>query len=73
MSISFEPMRQFMADNNISYYFLIQNGIDPQTVERLKKDKSITTATLDKLCRLLNRSPDKLIAYTSEEKKEYSD
>ncbi|MPN58964.1 hypothetical protein SDC9_206681 [bioreactor metagenome] len=56
-------MRQFMQEHSISYYYLANQGIDAQTLQRIRHDKSITTDTLDKICRLLNCQPGQLMEY----------
>ena len=67
MPISYRPMREFMAKNNISYYFLGNEGIDAQTLQRIRHDKSITTTTLENLCRIMNCQPGQLLEYIPEE------
>ena len=63
MAISFRPMREYMAKNSISYYRLGNEGIDSNTLQRIRHDKPITTATIDKLCRIMNCQPGDLIEY----------
>ena len=70
MPISYRPMREFMDKNNISYYYLGNEGIDAQTLQRIRHDKSITTTTLGNLCRIMNCQPGDLIEYIPEN--EYS-
>ena len=67
MPISFRPMRQYMTEHNISYYRLANEGIDAQTLQRIRYDKPISTETLEKLCRILNCQPGDLIEYTDNE------
>lgn len=66
MPISYRPMREYMADNGISYYYLGNEGIDTQTLHRIRHDKPITTTTLCNLCRILKCQPENLIEYVSE-------
>ena len=56
-------MRTFMKSHRISYYFLANQGIDPQTLHRIRHDLPITTDTLDKLCTIMNCQPGDLIAW----------
>ena len=67
MPISYRPMRKFMDENNVSYYFLGNEGIDAQTLQRIRHDKPITTTTLGHLCRILKCQPEMLIEYISED------
>lgn len=66
MPISFEPMRQFMKKNKISYYYLANQGIEAPTLQRIRHDKPITTETLGKLCRIMKCQPGQLIEYVEE-------
>ena len=67
MSISFRPMRKYMEENHISYYRLGNEGIDPQTLQRIRHDLPITTTTLDALCRIMRCQPADLIEYREDE------
>lgn len=67
MPISFQPMRDYMAKHGISYYRLTKEGIEPQTLQRIRHDKPATTETLGKLCRILKCQPGDLIAYIDED------
>lgn len=63
MPISFQPMRQLMEENHISYYRLANEGIDAQTLQRIRHDKPITTDTLGKICGIMKCQPGDLIEY----------
>ena len=67
MPISFQPMREYMKNNNISFYRLANAGIDAQTLQRIRQDKPVTTDTLGKLCFIMNCQPSDLIAYHRED------
>ena len=67
MPISFRPMREFMAKNKISYYRLGNEGIDAQTLQRIRRDLPVTTTTLAALCRIMDCQPGDLIEYIPEE------
>ena len=66
MPISFQPMREYMDKNKISYYRLANEGIDAQTLQRIRHDKPVTTETLAKLCRIMRCQPGDLIEYVAE-------
>ena len=59
-------MRLYMEEHNISYYYLANQGIDAQTLQRIRHDKPISTETLEKLCRIMNCQPGQLIEYYSD-------
>lgn len=65
MPISFQPMREYMEKNKISYYRLANEGIDAQTLQRIRHDKPVTTETLAKLCRIMGCQPGDLIEYVA--------
>lgn len=66
MPISFAPLRAYLKQNGISYYYLSNQGIDAQTLQRIRHDRPITTATLGKLCEILHCQPGDLLLYTEE-------
>ena len=66
MPISYRPMLRYMNRYNISFYYLANEGIDAQTLQRIRHDKPITTETLGKLCRILNYQPGDLIEYVQD-------
>ena len=51
-----------MENKKVSQYKLLQSGIDNKTLDRLKKNQNITLATLEKLCNILECTPND-IAY----------
>lgn len=55
-----------MAVHKISYYHLANEGIDPQTLQRIRHDRPVTTDTLDKLCAIMRCQPGDLIAWRRE-------
>ena len=66
MPISFAPLRAYLKENGISYYYLSNQGIDAQTLQRIRHDRPITTATLGKLCEILHCQLGDLLLYTEE-------
>ena len=70
--ISFRPMREFMKENHISFYRLANEGIDAQTLQRIRHDKPVTTDTLGKICSILHCQPGDLIEYIDSSREEKS-
>lgn len=64
--ISFDPLWQTMKRKNISQYRLLKAGIDNKTLDGLKKNKNITLLTLEKLCHILECSPNDVVAFIEE-------
>ena len=52
-----------MQEKGISLYYLLQNGLDNKTLDSLKKGKNITVLTLEKLCKLIDCTPNDIIEF----------
>lgn len=54
--ISFQPLRELMKARGVSTYFLRnkcgQYNLDGKTIQRLMKDESVSTNTVDTLCQI---------------------
>ena len=64
--ISYEPLWRTMEEKQISQYKLLKAGIDNKTLDALKKEKNITVLTLEKLCRILDCTPNDIIQFTDD-------
>lgn len=53
-----------MDEKDISQYKLLKSGIDNKTLDALKKNKNITLVTLEKLCRILDCTPNDIVKFT---------
>ena len=57
--ISYEPLWETISKQKITTYALInKHGIPSSTVNSLRHNKNITMYTLEKLCNILNCTPD---------------
>lgn len=66
--ICYDPLWETMQKKNITTYTLIYKlGFSPQTIHNLKHNKSITIYTLEKLCRVLNCTPNDVLKFTDAE------
>jgi len=62
--ISYKPLWALMKKNNITTYTLREKGeISSSTVRRLKAGESVSTNTIDALCRLLDCDITDIIKY----------
>jgi DNA-binding Xre family transcriptional regulator len=61
--IDYSPLWNTMAERKISQYRLIREGIDNKTLDSLKKNKNITMLTLEKLCTILNCTPNDIVCF----------
>ncbi|MBO5115397.1 MAG: helix-turn-helix domain-containing protein [Peptococcaceae bacterium] len=64
--IDYSPLWQTMKEKEITQYYLLQNGVDNKTLDSLKKNKNITLLTLEKLCTLLDCTPNDVVRFTQE-------
>ncbi|MBQ3210723.1 MAG: helix-turn-helix domain-containing protein [Oscillospiraceae bacterium] len=61
--ISYEPLWKTMEERGISQYRLLKSGLDNKTLDSLKKGKNITVLTMEKLCRILNCTPNDIVEF----------
>jgi DNA-binding Xre family transcriptional regulator len=61
--ISYAPLWKTMKDRDITQYKLLKAGIDNKTLDSLKKEKNITLNTLEKLCSILNCTPNDIVEF----------
>ena len=61
--IDYSPMWDTMKEKGISQYYLLKHGIDNKTLDSLKKSNNITLLTLEKLCKILDSTPNDIIRF----------
>ena len=61
--IDYSPLWTTMEQKNISQYKLLKSGIDNRTLGSLKKGKNITMLTLNKLCNILECTPNDIVSF----------
>jgi len=65
--ISYDPLWKTMEEQGITTYTLItQYGMSSRTINNLKHNKSITMYTLEKLCSILDCTPNHVIEFEKE-------
>ena len=64
--ISYHPLWNTMKSKNVSQYKLLKAGIDNRTLNSLKNNKNITLLTLERLCEILNCTPNDIVAFDKE-------
>lgn len=52
-----------MAHRGVTQYQLLNNGIDNKTLDSIKKGKNITLLTVEKLCNILNCTPNDIVKF----------
>ena len=62
--ISSDPLWQTMKARGVTTYTLIyKTGFSAYTITNLKRNKSITINTLEKLCKVLQCTPNDIVAF----------
>lgn len=64
--IDFSPLWVTMKNKGVTQYQLIKQGIDNKTLDSLKKNKNITLLTLEKLCTILDCTPNDIVKFINE-------
>lgn len=65
--ISYKPLWKTMEKQNETTYTLIHHhGINPRTIYNLKHNGSITMYTLERLCQILNCTPNEIVLFEKE-------
>lgn len=65
--ISYEPLWRTMKEKGVTKYTLIYKlGFSAYTITNLRKNKSITMSTLEKLCKVLECKPNDIIEFTED-------
>ena len=65
--IDFSPLWRTMKEKNVTQYQLLKQGIDNKTLDSFKKNKNITLLTLEKLCRILDCTPNDIVQFVDNE------
>lgn len=65
--ISYQPLFQTMKDKDITSYALFKMGFSKSTYYSIQQGNSISTNTVNQLCRLLNCSISEIMEYVDEE------
>ena len=52
-----------MEKKGISQYTLLKEGIDNKTLDGLKKEKNITLLTVEKLCKIIECTPNDIVEF----------
>lgn len=65
--ISYDPLWRTMQEKGITKYTLIYKlGFSAYTITNLKRNKSITMNTLEKLCTVLKCTPNDIVEFIEE-------
>ena len=66
--VDYTPMWEYMEKKGITSYSLINKyGFNPRTIYNLKHNKGITVYTLEKLCTILECTPNDILRFTDDD------
>ena len=63
--LDYSPLWETMRCKNISQYSLLKAGIDNKTLDSIKKGNNITLLTLEKMCMILDCTPNDVVRFVS--------
>ena len=61
--LDYTPMWETMQRKKISQYGLLKAGIDNKTLDSIKKGNNITLLTLEKICTILDFTPNDVVRF----------
>ena len=61
--ISYEPFWHYIREHGMTTYRLINDGINPDVIQRLRAGKNISTKTLNQLCRVMECTVTDILVY----------
>lgn len=62
--MTYDPFWRTIEEKNITTYALInKHGILPDTIQRLRSKKPITTTTIETLCEVINCKVEDIVQY----------
>lgn len=61
--LDYTPLWETMQRKGISQYSLLKAGIDNKTLDSLKKGNNITLLTVEKICAILNCTPNDVVRF----------
>lgn len=61
--LDYTPLWKTMEQKGISQYRLLKSGIDNKTLDSLKKGGNITMLTLEKICNILDCTPNDVVRF----------
>ncbi len=64
--LDYSPLWETMKAKDISQYRLLKLGIDNKTLDSLKKGKNITLLTLEKICAILDCTPNDVVKFNNQ-------
>lgn len=63
--LDYSPLWEAMRRKEISQYRLLKAGIDNKTLDAIKKGNNITLLTLEKICAILDCTPNDVVRFVA--------
>ena len=63
--LDYSPLWETMRSKEISQYSLLKAGIDNKTLDSIKKGNNITLLTLEKICTILDCTPNDVVRFVA--------
>ncbi len=64
--IKFDKLWEYMKQHGVSQYRILHSGISHSTLARLKKNETVNTETIAKLCKILSCRVEDILEYVEE-------
>lgn len=65
--VSYEPLWNTMERRGVTTYTLIsKHGFNPRTINNLKHNRGVTVYTVEKLCNILECTPNDIFTFIKE-------
>ena len=61
--LDYTPLWETMKRKGISQYRLLKSGVDNKTLDALKKGGNITLLMVEKLCTILDCTPNEIVRF----------
>ena len=61
--LDYSPMWETMERKGITQYRLLKSGVDNKTLDSIKKGNNITLLTLEKICNILECTPNEVVKF----------
>jgi DNA-binding Xre family transcriptional regulator len=61
--VDYSPLWKTMEKKGVSQYRLIKSGVDNRTIDSLKNNRNITMNTLEKICKIINCTPNDVVRF----------
>ena len=65
--LDYTPLWETMHEKGMSQYGLLKAGIDNKTLDSIKKGNNITLLTLEKICNILDCTPNDVVRFAKEQ------